>query len=947
MSHRIRAALLSILLLAGLAGTAGVTAVRPAVGPGPDLPRLERTADGMLVAADTDAAVDLAVSTGQRVVVGGLTDPWTRHLANPDRTVTYEASEVAERVLRDKQWWPVDTTLRVQPLGGRLAPGATLLDMSFSAGGSGPLLILDAGPYRLTLTWPNPLPAPLLSGDTAVYPNVWPGVDLKVRAEPESFSQVLVVRTRAAASNPALSRIAWRFATTGLTLRLTPSGVLEAVSTVGAHVVFRSPASHMWDTPSGADPADPNHEPAPRSHVRLPVELTATDIAVRPDLAVLDDPATSYPVMIDPPFEKEPMKWALISRSHPNTSYDSGSDWPRDYVRVGKVYQESDVWRAHFMFNIHAMENQQLTANPKFFIKLDHSASCGPTPVQLWRTNNIAADSITWNAMVEERWLGLIQERSANANEGGGCGSIQPDVTMEFSSDNLRDELQGAMDNAYDTFTVGLRARSESDDFQWKRFARGTAKLTANYNLPPTAPTSLGLHVTTECYLSCGSPAVMRTRTPTLKATVSDPNQDKMTVQFEVRNDDKSTVVAGTDDITSVSDDATATWKTPTLPQESRLHFRVRAKDTYKWGPWSGYFTMVIDTQAPAVPTVSSVDYPHKDTGTWNGGIGQAGTFAFDPNGSTDVVTYQWRFNQGAISSYDVGAGSAHGVTRWLAPPGDLEQLLELRSVDRAGWTSAWQPYPFYVRPEPVDKAYWKFDEGVGSAATTGTGGPAYSGTLTGGATWATSGISPINPTASGSAVSLNGSTGYVEMPAVLDTAHAAGFTVSAWANLTTLTAYRTVLVQDGVNQAMFRLYYSPDRNNGAGAWCFSMRAGDSPEAALSAVCSPADQLRLNTWTFLVGVYDRPAGKLRLYVDGGPDNGEWPPGWVGETTAPVPWAATGSFQVGRGKTSADNQPTSYFAGRVDEVRAYQRPLLESEVRFLFLECMHATCPPQT
>ena len=42
-----------------------------------------------------------------------------------------------------------------------------------------------------------------------------------------------------------------------------------------------------------------------------------------------------------------------------------------------------------------------------------------------------------------------------------------------------------------------------------------------------------------------------------------------------------------------------------------------------------------------------------------------------------------------------------------------------------------------------------------------------------------------------------------------------------------------------------------------------------------------------------------------------------------------------------------NQPTSYFAGRVDEVRAYQRPLLESEVRFLFLECMHATCPPQT
>jgi hypothetical protein len=49
----------------------------------------------------------------------------------------------------------------------------------------------------------------------ATYANVLPGVDLKLTADVEGFSQVLVVKDRTAAADPTLATLAFPMTTPG------------------------------------------------------------------------------------------------------------------------------------------------------------------------------------------------------------------------------------------------------------------------------------------------------------------------------------------------------------------------------------------------------------------------------------------------------------------------------------------------------------------------------------------------------------------------------------------------------------------------------------------------------------------------------------------------------------------------------------------------------------
>lgn len=60
---------------------------------------------------------------------------------------------------------------------------------------------------ELALTWPDALPAPVLSGATATYRDVLPGVDLRMEAQETGYTQLLVVNSAEAAANPKLSEL--------------------------------------------------------------------------------------------------------------------------------------------------------------------------------------------------------------------------------------------------------------------------------------------------------------------------------------------------------------------------------------------------------------------------------------------------------------------------------------------------------------------------------------------------------------------------------------------------------------------------------------------------------------------------------------------------------------------------------------------------------------------
>ena len=88
---------------------------------------------------------------------------------------------------------------------------------------------------------------PTVDGDSAVYAEVFPGVDLRLTATAEGYREVLVVKTPAAAADPRVERIEFGLSSAGLRVRGTAGGGLSAVDADGQEV-FTSPPALMWDS---------------------------------------------------------------------------------------------------------------------------------------------------------------------------------------------------------------------------------------------------------------------------------------------------------------------------------------------------------------------------------------------------------------------------------------------------------------------------------------------------------------------------------------------------------------------------------------------------------------------------------------------------------------------------------------------------------------------------
>ncbi|CAM3423394.1 hypothetical protein KIPE111705_07815 [Kibdelosporangium persicum] len=137
------------------------------------------------------AAVVFGMSRQQGVSeVPVLQSEYERLWVNGDGTVTAELYAKPFQARRGDGWVPIDTTLTIRA-DGLIAPQAAAADVMFSPGGAGPLVRLA----DMSLTWPAPLPRPVIAGDTATYAEVMAGVDLVLTARPAGFSLTVVVKT--------------------------------------------------------------------------------------------------------------------------------------------------------------------------------------------------------------------------------------------------------------------------------------------------------------------------------------------------------------------------------------------------------------------------------------------------------------------------------------------------------------------------------------------------------------------------------------------------------------------------------------------------------------------------------------------------------------------------------------------------------------------------------
>ncbi|MFE2845727.1 DNRLRE domain-containing protein [Streptomyces scopuliridis] len=251
-------------------------------------------------------AITRAAKTGKPVEATSLRTPDSTTWARPDGLMSRQIHVSPIRAKVDGEWKPIDRSLHRTDRGWE--PRATNTGMVFSAGSTdnghrekrasrttvrrvsllkdgaadeagSPLVTLHSDGHDIQLSWPGPIPQPIIDTNRALYPEIIPGADLVLTADDDGFAQLLVVKNRAAAADPRVAQLSYGLTSPTLTFRLDPaSDIVSAEDTHGDEVAM-SPSPVMWDN-AGAPAVTDGEVGAtaqPTAPEEPPSETTAPD----------------------------------------------------------------------------------------------------------------------------------------------------------------------------------------------------------------------------------------------------------------------------------------------------------------------------------------------------------------------------------------------------------------------------------------------------------------------------------------------------------------------------------------------------------------------------------------------------------------------------------------------------------------------------------------------
>lgn len=835
----------------------------------------------------TAQAMAAARAQNSPVVVADLTTEDRMVRAQPDGTLVAELSPGIVRVRQDKGWVGVDTTLE-RRADGTVAPRAVSVDLALSGGGSEkPLVRYGRAGKWLALSWPGTLPEPVLSGNTATYTEVFPGVDLVMRANADGYAQYLVIKTADAAKHPDVASVRLGMRTSGLTVRADAKGALKAKDAEG-EVVFEAPPSLMWDSAERGDPG------AKRAVAAVAVDERS--LTWEPDKKLLADPATRFPVTVDPLWGTPTrMAWAKVfdgalkDDEYWNGGEDGGeAKVGRCYNREGRCYAVG-IARSYFQYDttfLRGTDILEATLNTT----ITHGPSCYSREHGVYLASGRIYPTTNWTNKPEGSLVTALSVGSVYAD----CPGYKP-VGFRVK-DGIRTD---------DVSTYFIKATDENDDLAWRKYDPGTTNLVVRYNRMPNAPYMLTTAppLDAPCRWCAGLPYV-GDATITLKGRLSDPDNEQIRPIWDI-------YYSGARDYrdwgpTQGSDSSFSTDVDLTGHHGKTVSWLLKANDGEREGPSISGPPFAVDQQGVTVrPGVTGTLY--RDDNRWHGGAGVPGNFTFDSAGVADIDHFVYGWNDPPNLSVDADALGGKATVS-IPPPGDGPQDLRVQSVDRAGHHSPMVTYHIYVRAGNGPYAKWPLEGNAEDKAFLGT----RNGTLNGSVTYAKGAV--------GDGLAFEQSTTPGAMTAANGVRTDASFSVSAWVKLdtsATTTVARAAVSQDGANFGGFVLWYRPE--NG-GRWVFGMsRSGDTYKGTDMASSTTA---QLGVWTHLAGVYDLDTKQLKLYVNGEPAGTA--------TRTGTPWHAGGSFRVGQARWSGALADS--WIGGVDEVQLYDRPLSAAEVQ---------------
>lgn len=635
-------------------------------------------------------ALALAHRSGKPVRVTGATTDSSTLTANPDGTLTLTEQNMPVRKDVRGTWEALDPTLHRNP-DGTISPAVTTAALRLSGGGNGPVISMTSQGHTLSLTLPERLPAPALSGATATYANVpAPGTDLEVTADSQGgFEDVLVVKNAAAARNPALRSFSFRPSVTGgLVLRTDVQGNLIADSR-GGHAFFEIPAAVMWDSrtpakaaPSGMDPAygrrvDLRDGQPVTSDASSPGEDARTapvgtrysggTLTYTPSMSVLAGKGTVYPVYIDPPAGGVLQYWAQIDSAWPTQTYPKPNPmqvgyngWQAPYFTARSFVRESvPTTLDGSSTNI---ESSTLYLTDEYAPTCD--TSLGDFGVQVWYTGGISsstdwASPPPWNAEEDSKSFAY------------GYDSSCPAASTGFTVTNV---MTSAAHGSWANVTFGIRADSESDPYGWKQFS-DEVTLSTTYDKPPNAPRDPKTSPTTDCTAS--PPTTVGDGDVNLYATVTDPlgsSAGSLTETYTVTDDATGKAVTGSPfTFTGLGVGShppvllrEATLKALAGTAVTEFSWNATASDGTLTSPASTTCNFDYDPSSPGAPTVTATATSHT--------IGASASFDVTPD-AMGVTPTSYDYQVNGAAPHTVTASSTGGAIIHVTPTSGADAL--------------------------------------------------------------------------------------------------------------------------------------------------------------------------------------------------------------------------------------------------------------------------------
>ncbi|MFD6323715.1 DNRLRE domain-containing protein, partial [Streptomyces sp. NPDC058442] len=697
----------------------------------------------------------------KKVLVGTATTATTRTWALPDGRMRTEIAALPRRAKNSEgAWAPIDTRLRRTGKAGDalgVRPVNPVVPVRFSSGTTGrkdradrsyARLPLAEGPtakdtvlaevdldgHTVAYTWPGELPEPVLDGPRALYPEVLPGVDLLLVAREEGgFAQLLIVKNREAAQGEALAKVSYGLRSETAVFRYDEDGSRVTVLDGAGEEIGSVPTPFAWDS-AGRDPELPEGE-KPRTSVATPTEVLKLSglsgiepgarqaqmpmrlegdksKAARIDLGLgesglLTDPATRFPVFVDPTLNTAWQAWTVAYKPYPNSSFWNGTNFSSGTsdARVGHEDDTNGTARSFWRMKYNSALKGATISSATFKVLNNHSWSCTKREFQFWATGAISSGT-TWNK--QPSWSTKLHSKSF---AHGWSSSSCPDAYESF---DVKSAAQKGADSGASSLTFGMRATSESDTQTWRKFRATSATLEVVYNRKPNEPTGGKSSPGGTCAVAPGAGVTIGKTTITLSANAKDPDGNLRELQFRFWKTGGTVPAAR---IAKPDSSGTAKVTIPTtfpLTDKTTYSWDVRAVDTENaastyFPPGTEPCRITIDATAPPQPEIESEDFPQatSDGLTWSKlKFGTAGSVTFSSPGAA-----RFRYTIEGLKWLEVPARADGTATvPALQPEHAGPNWLLVYAYDAYGNQSTRTDYAFYVQPR--DKADKPWDTG-------------------------------------------------------------------------------------------------------------------------------------------------------------------------------------------------------------------------------------------